>query len=101
MRLGGIASPAPHPAAGGRSPAGRRWSGSPRRPARLRLQRALLGWDKQFYPAGLDGWVAKLDVGPDGGLAVDTDFFTDFDGRLPHQIRLEGGDASSDSYCFP
>jgi hypothetical protein len=26
---------------------------------------------------------------------------TEFDGRLPHQIHLEGGDASSDSYCFP
>jgi selenium-binding protein 1 len=58
-------------------------------------------WDTQFYPAGLDGWIAKLDVGPDGGLALDPEFLTtEFGGRLPHQIRLEGGDASSDSYCF-
>ena len=56
---------------------------------------------RQFYPAGLDGWIAKLDVGPEGGLELDPEFLTtNFDGRLPHQIRLEGGDASSDSYCF-
>jgi selenium-binding protein 1 len=24
-----------------------------------------------------------------------------FEGERPHQIRLEGGDASSDSYCYP
>ena len=24
-----------------------------------------------------------------------------FRGRRPHQIRLQGGDASSDSYCYP
>ena len=24
----------------------------------------------------------------------------EFDGLRPHQVRLEGGDASSDSYCF-
>jgi len=23
-----------------------------------------------------------------------------FRGRRPHQVRLQGGDASSDSYCF-
>ena len=27
--------------------------------------------DRQFYPDGLDGWMVKLDVGPDGGLAFD------------------------------
>jgi hypothetical protein len=24
----------------------------------------------------------------------------EFDGMRPHQVHLEGGDASSDSYCF-
>ena len=24
-----------------------------------------------------------------------------FSGERPHQVRLQGGDASSDSYCFP
>jgi selenium-binding protein 1 len=23
------------------------------------------------------------------------------EGYLPHQVRLQGGDASSDSYCYP
>ena len=32
---------------------------------------------------------------------VDPDFFVPFTGERPHQVRLEGGDASSDSYCFP
>jgi len=41
-------------------------------------------------------------VNPEGGLTVDPDFFIDFDdGERPHQIRLEGGDSSSDSYCYP
>jgi selenium-binding protein 1 len=34
-------------------------------------------------------------------MTLDPKFLTtNFDGRKPHQIRLEGGDASSDSYCF-
>jgi methanethiol oxidase len=58
-------------------------------------------WDRQFYPDGLDGWIAKLDVGEAGGMQLDPDFLTTgFDGRVPHQVRLDGGDASSDSYCF-
>ena len=36
-----------------------------------------------------------------GDLSVDPDFFVEFDGERPHQVRLQGGDASSDSYCFP
>jgi selenium-binding protein 1 len=57
-------------------------------------------WDAQFYPEGIRGWVAKLDADPAGGLAVDPDFFLPFDGERPHQVHLQGGDASSDSYCF-
>lgn len=57
-------------------------------------------WDAQFYPEGLDGWMTKLDAAP-GGLTPDPDFFRTFEGERPHQVRLEGGDASSDSYCFP
>ncbi len=35
-------------------------------------------------------------------MTVDPDFFlTDFGGQRPHQVRLEGGDSSSDSYCYP
>jgi selenium-binding protein 1 len=34
-------------------------------------------------------------------MTLDPEFFIPFEGNRPHQIRLEGGDASSDSYCYP
>jgi selenium-binding protein 1 len=57
-------------------------------------------WDEQFYPDGIRGWVAKLDADPKGGCALDATFFLDTGRLRPHQVHLEGGDASSDSYCF-
>ena len=58
--------------------------------------------DPQFYPEGIDGWMVKLDVGENGGIAFDEKFFVDWPkGHRPHQVRLEGGDCSSDSYCYP
>jgi selenium-binding protein 1 len=44
--------------------------------------------------------MAKLDVAAGGGMKLDPNLFLEFDGMRPHQVRLEGGDASSDSYCF-
>ena len=35
-----------------------------------------------------------------GGMKLDEKFFVEFDGLRAHQLRLEGGDASSDSYCY-
>lgn len=58
-------------------------------------------WDKQFYPDGIQGWMAKIDASPQGGFALDRDFFVDFGDLRSHQVRLEGGDASSDFYCYP
>ena len=58
-------------------------------------------WDVQFYPEGIKGWMVKLDVKPEGGISVNPDFFLEFTDERPHQVRLQGGDASSDSYCFP
>jgi selenium-binding protein 1 len=59
-------------------------------------------WDAQFYPDGIRGWVAKLDVSPNGGgIKFDPRFFVKIpDGLRPHQVRLQGGDASSDSFCY-
>ena len=102
VRLGGIVSRAPHPKTG---PLG----GGPqmvelsRDGKRVYVSNGLYTtWDTQFYPGGFDGWIAKLDVSEDGGLELDPELLvTNFEGRRPHQIRLEGGDASSDSYCFP
>ena len=60
-----------------------------------------LPWDAQFYPDGIQGWMVKLDADPEGGMSFDPNFFLDFGDQRPHQVRLQGGDASSDSYCFP
>jgi selenium-binding protein 1 len=61
-------------------------------------------WDDQLYPDGVGAWLAKLDVDTaTGGMAFDPRFFPldeDFRGLRVHQTRLQGGDASSDSYCF-
>jgi methanethiol oxidase len=57
-------------------------------------------WDEQFYPDGIKGWLAKIDVRPNGGIEIDKTGFVEFDCMRPHQVHLEGGDASSDSYCF-
>ncbi len=57
-------------------------------------------WDEQFYPDGVRSWMVKLDARPDGGIALDPKFFLEFEGLRSHQVHLEGGDASSDSYCY-
>jgi selenium-binding protein 1 len=56
-------------------------------------------WDAQFYPDGVGGWLVKLDADATG-MRLDERFFVEFGGLRAHQLRLEGGDASSDSYCF-
>ena len=58
-------------------------------------------WDRQIYPDGIQGWIAKVDVPANGGpMKLDTNFFIETGSLRPHQIRLEGGDASSDSFCY-
>ena len=71
---------------------------------RVYVTNSLYGtWDLIFYPDGVRAWAAKLDTDLDGGgLAADPRFFPngdDFRGLRVHQTRLEGGSASSDSYC--
>lgn len=58
-------------------------------------------WDAQFYPEGIRGWATMLDVKPAGGMALNANFLVEFGAERPHQVRLQGGDASSDSYCYP
>ncbi len=104
VHLGGIVRKAPHP-----SDASRPLNGGPqmvevsRDGRRVYLTNSLYSpWDAQFYPEGIRGWVAKLDAGPDGSLAPDPRFLVDTGGGMrPHQVRLQGGDASSDAFCFP
>jgi selenium-binding protein 1 len=102
VRLGGLANAGSHPKAGTLQ-GGPQMVEVSRDGRRIYVSNSLYSsWDTQFYPGGLDGWIAKLDADPDGGMKADPEFLvTGFDGRAPHQIHLEGGDASSDSYCFP
>jgi selenium-binding protein 1 len=106
VRIGGIVAGTAHPAA-----PERRLRGGPqmvevsRDGRRVYLTNSLYGaWDDQFYPEGVGAWVVKIDADPDGGIALDERFFPngdEFRGRRVHQVRLQGGDASSDSYCYP
>ncbi len=69
---------------------------------RIYLSNSLYGsWDTQFYPEGVRGWVTAINAGANGGLEIDPKFFVPFTGERAHQVRLEGGDSSSDSYCYP
>jgi selenium-binding protein 1 len=100
VRLGGIVGRAPHPSSGALN-GGPQMVEVSRDGRRVYLTNSLYAsWDAQFYPEGIDGWMVKLDSGPDG-FEVDPDFFVQFGDQRPHQVRLQGGDASSDSYCFP
>jgi selenium-binding protein 1 len=101
VRLGGIVARAPHPTAGPLN-GGPQMVELSRDGRRVYLTNSLYAsWDAQFYPDGIKGWMAKLDVDPNGGMRPDENFLLRFEGERPHQVRLDGGDASSDSYCFP
>jgi len=106
VHLGGIVRRTAHPSA----PL-ERLAGGPqmvevsRDGRRIYVTNSLYGaWDDQFYPHGIGAWLAKLDTDPvSGGLTLDERFFPhgeDFRGLRVHQVRLQGGDASSDSYCY-
>ena len=59
-------------------------------------------WDNQFYPDGVPGAEVMANANPSGGLALAKDYWVSFpDGYRAHQIRLEGGDCSTDSFCYP
>ena len=59
-------------------------------------------WDQQFYPAGVPGRQVMCNVGANGGITLDKEFVVDFGAEYgAHQIRLEGGDCSTDSFCYP
>jgi selenium-binding protein 1 len=59
-------------------------------------------WDAQFYPGGVRGAQVMCNVGANGGIELDRDFYVDFGPDYgAHQIRLQGGDCSTDSFCYP
>ncbi len=103
LKIGGIVDRAPHPAAPEKA-----LNGGPqmvevsRDGKRIYLTNSLYAaWDEQFYPDGIRGWMSKIDAGDDGSMTFDERFYLeDFGALRPHQVHLEGGDASSDSYCY-
>jgi selenium-binding protein 1 len=102
VTLGGIVKKNPHPKDGGKP-----LNGAPqmveisRDGKRVYVTNSLYRtWDEQFYPDGIRGWMAKIDTDADGGMRLDPKLFLEVEKFRPHQVHLEGGDASSDSYCF-
>ena len=102
VRLGGIVRAArTRPRA--RSTAGRRWSRSRRDGRRVYLTNSLYAaWDAPVLPRGdqgLDGQARRrrrTAAWPSTPTSSSSST-----GERPHQVRLQGGDACSDSYCFP
>jgi methanethiol oxidase len=101
IELGGIGEHRDHPS-------GRPWGGGPQMVEVSRDGRRVYGtnslygpWDPQFYPGGVPGAMFKADVDVKaGGMHLDAAFHPEFAGHRSHQIRLEGGDCSTDSFCF-
>jgi selenium-binding protein 1 len=104
VRIGGIARRTPHPSRPRKAlNGGAQMVEVSRDGRRVYFTNSLYSpWDAQFYPDGIRGWMVKLDAHPEGGIAFDEKFFLEFsEGMRGHQVRLQGGDASSDSFCYP
>jgi selenium-binding protein 1 len=101
VHLGGIVRRTPHPKTGKPLNGGPQMVEISRDGRRVYFTNSLYApWDAQFYPEGIKGWMVQLNADPKGGITPDPDFFLEFEGERPHQVRLQGGDASSDSYCY-
>ncbi len=102
VRIGGIVRRSPHPASGPVN-GGPQMVEVSRDGRRVYSTNSLYSAvDRQFYPEGIKGCMVKSDANPGGGIRLDPDFFVEFeDGYRPHQVRLQGGDSSSDSFCYP
>ena len=102
IRIGGIAKHTSHPngsAFGG----GPQMTEISRDGKRVYFTNSLYSkWDAQFYPEGIPGRQVMCNVGKDGGIELDKKFVVDFGADYgAHQIRLQGGDCSTDSFCYP
>ena len=102
VHIGGIARRTPHPN-------GKAFAGGPqmveisRDGKRVYWTNSLYStWDDQFYPDGVPGAMVMANAKPDGGLELAKTIWVDFpDGYRAHQVRLDGGDCSTDSFCYP
>lgn len=101
LRIGGIANRTPHPS-------GRPFHGGPqmieisRDGERVYFTNSLYStWDDQFYPGGMPGQMVLCHNRKSGGFACDLKFLVETEHAYrAHQIRLEGGDCSTESFCF-
>jgi selenium-binding protein 1 len=102
VRIGGIAQRTPHPS-------GKPFAGGPqmteisRDGKRVYVTNSLYSsWDRQFYPDGMPSAQLLFHAGESGGITLDKGFLVDFGSDYgAHQVRLEGGDCSTDSFCYP
>ncbi|MEO5658628.1 MAG: selenium-binding protein SBP56-related protein [Polaromonas sp.] len=102
VRIGGIVNHAAHPN-------GKPFGGGPqmteisRDGKRVYFTNSLYSsWDAQYYPDGVAGVQVMCNVGANGGIELDPAFYVDFGPDYgAHQIRLQGGDCSTDSFCYP
>ena len=66
-------------------------------------------WTNSLYSTGTISSIpvtgaamVMANVGENGGLTLDEELLVEFpEGYRSHQIRLEGGDCSTDSFCYP
>ena len=102
VRIGGVARHTPH-SSGKPAQGGPQMVEISRDGKRVYFSNSLYApWDPIFYPDGMKGWVAMANVNPGGGFSLDPQLFVEFeDGYRAHQVRLEGGDCSTESFCFP
>jgi methanethiol oxidase len=103
LQLGGIARRAPHP-----RERNVLLNGGPqmveisRDGKRVYFTNSLYAsWDQQIYPDEIRTWFVKADANSDGSMTLDPNFFVTTTEHRLHQVRLDGGDASSDSFCYP
>jgi selenium-binding protein 1 len=54
-------------------------------------------WDNQFYP-GLRSWLLRVNCDPDGGMELDPGFFVDMHPARAHEVRLQGGDCTTEIF---
>jgi methanethiol oxidase len=101
VHIGGITRKTPHP--GGDYRGGPQMVEISRDGKRVYWTNSLYStWDDQSYPDGVPAAMVKADVGDNGGVTLDKTFYVEFPkGYRSHQIRLEGGDCSTDSFCYP
>jgi methanethiol oxidase len=102
VEIGGIVRQKGHPRHDGRLLGGPQMVEISRDGRRVYLTNGLYStWDDQFYPDLLDGWMVRINAESNGGIELDPDFFLHTGEMRVHQVRLEGGDASTDSFCYP